>query len=92
MLPSTGKSYAAVFLDTAEVVNFNDTSGIRRSDRELADVAVAAVKQLQDAMDDLLKAGLTVEPTIKVVENRFSNLGISVDSYLMNINVWRKLS
>jgi hypothetical protein len=74
------------------VVNLAGQQGYRRSDRELADAALAAVKQLQDAMDDLIKAGLTVEPAIKIVENRFSNLGLSVDSYLINLNVWRKLS
>jgi hypothetical protein len=77
---------------TAGVVNLASQQGYRRSDRELADAALAAVKQLQDAMDDLIKAGLTVEPAIKIVENRFSNLGLSVDSYLINLNVWRKLS
>lgn len=77
---------------TAGVVNLAAQQGYRRSDRELADAALAAVKQLQDAMDDLIKAGLTVEPAIKIVENRFSNVGLSVDSYLINLNVWRKLS
>ena len=88
----TKQTHKAEGPSAADVVSFDDLERYRRSDRELTDAALGAVKQLQDAMDDLIKAGLTVEPAIKIVENRFSNLGLSVDSYLINLNVWRKLS
>ncbi len=83
---------AEIMPASADVVSFNGSSTRRRSDRELADAALTAAKRLQDAMDDAIKAGLIVEPTVKMVENRFAGVGVSSDSYLMNLNVWRKLS
>lgn len=76
---------------TANVVAFDAAGARRRSDRELADAALMAAKKLQDAMDDAIKAGLIVEPTVKKVENRFVSVGVSSDSYLVNLSVWRKL-
>ncbi|MEM7123172.1 MAG: hypothetical protein AAF563_17965 [Pseudomonadota bacterium] len=83
---------AAATPTPAEVVSFDGAVTRRRSDRELADAALLAAKKLQDAMDDAIKAGLIVEPTVKMVENRFASVGVSSDSYLLNLNVWRKLS
>ena len=77
---------------SANVVSLDRSGTHRRSDRELADAALMAAKRLQDAMDDAIKAGLIVEPTVKSVENRFVSIGVSSDSYLLNLNVWRKLS
>jgi hypothetical protein len=76
----------------ADAVSFDDKQSNRRSDRELADAARGAVRHLQDVMDDLVKAGLTVEPAFKIVTHRSSNLGHSADSYQVDLDVWRKLS
>ncbi len=77
---------------SAQVVSLDSAATRRRSDRELADAALMAAKKLQDAMDDAIKAGLIVEPTVKMVESRFVSVGVSSDSYLLNLNIWRKLS
>ena len=64
-----------------DVVNLDGSGNRRRSDRELADAALMAAKHLQDAMDAAIMAGLIVEPTAKMVENRFVGVGVSSDSY-----------
>lgn len=76
----------------SQVLDFNDNRSLKRSDNELAQAAVQAMKGLQEAMDDAIKAGLLVEPNIKCVENRFANVGVSSESYLLNLHILRQLS
>lgn len=89
---SQSETTGAISWMNAETVNFQGTTDRRRSDRDLADATVAAAKQLQDAMDAAIMAGLVIEPALKLVENRFAQVGVSSDSYLVNVGVWRKLS
>ncbi len=62
------------------------------SDRNLATQITAAIAELQDAMDAAIKAGLIVEPEFKTVSGRFNEFGVSVDSHLCAVQIYRKLS
>ncbi|MSP82404.1 MAG: hypothetical protein EXQ94_05605 [Alphaproteobacteria bacterium] len=63
-----------------------------QSDKELADSIIAAMRALQDAMDNAVLAGLLVEPTITLVPNRFNEMGVSTESFILNVRIYRKLS
>ncbi|MEM7124337.1 MAG: hypothetical protein AAF563_23880 [Pseudomonadota bacterium] len=77
---------------SSRVLEFDGARATKRSDQELAQAAVTAMKNLQDAMDEAIKAGLLIEPNIKRVENRFVNVGVSADSFLLNLHILRQLS
>ncbi len=62
------------------------------SDRELAANLTRAIATLQQTMDAASRAGLIVEPSFKSISGRFNEYGVSVDSYICNVEVYRKLS
>ena len=62
------------------------------SDRNLATQTTAAIAELQDAMEAATKAGLIVEPEFKSVSGRFNEFGVSVDSHMCSVQIYRKLS
>jgi len=62
------------------------------SDKELAEQIITAMRALQDAMDSAVLAGLIVEPTFTLVPNRFSEMGVSTESHILNVQIYRKLS
>ncbi len=62
------------------------------SDRELAIAITRSIAQLQDAMDAAIRGGLIVEPSFKTVSGRFNEFGISVDSHICTIQIYRKLA
>ncbi len=62
------------------------------SDRVLARNLNQGTAKLQDAMDAASKAGLIIEPTFKSISGRFNEFGVSVDSYVCNVELYRKLS
>ena len=43
-------------------------------------------------MDAASKAGLIIEPTFKSVSGRFNEFGVSIDSYICSVEIYRKLS
>ncbi len=61
-------------------------------DRQLATHLTLGISKLQDAMDSASKAGLIIEPTFKSISGRFNEFGVSVDSYVCNVELYRKLS
>ena len=65
---------------------------VRPSDRELALNLNQGVARLQDSMDAASKAGLIIEPTFKSISGRFNEFGVSIDSYVCNVELYRKLS
>ncbi len=65
---------------------------VTRSDRELSKTVTLAIARLQDAMDEASRAGLIIEPAFKLISGRFSEFGISTDSYICNVQIFRKLS
>ena len=62
------------------------------SDRVLAHTLTQGIARLQDTMDAASKAGLIIEPTFKSISGRFNEFGVSVDSYVCNVELYRKLS
>lgn len=62
------------------------------SDRVLAHKLTQGIARLQDTMDAASKAGLIIEPTFKSISGRFNEFGVSVDSYVCNVELYRKLS
>ena len=65
---------------------------IAPSDRGLATAVTRAIAQLQDAMDAAIRGGLIVEPSFKTVSGRFNEFGVSVDSHICNVQIYRKLA
>ncbi len=61
------------------------------SDREIAEQIVGAVNQVQEVMDRAILAGLLVEPDFKRIENRLTQSGMRLDSFVCSIRVFRKL-
>ena len=43
-------------------------------------------------MDAAIQAGLIVEPSFKTVSGRFNEFGVSVDSDLCSVQIYRKLA
>ena len=64
----------------------------RPSDRRLATEVTKAIATLQDAVDSAVRAGLIVEPNFQSVGNRFNEFGVSVDSYIFTVAMYRKLA
>ena len=62
------------------------------SDRVLARNLIQGTARLQDAMDAASKAGLIIEPTFTSISGRFNEFGVSVDSYVCTVELYRKLS
>ena len=62
------------------------------SDRELSVKVTQAIADLQDAMDCASRAGLIIEPSFKSITGRFNEFGVSVDSYVCSVEMYRKLS
>ena len=67
-------------------------SYVAPSDRALATQVTAAIAALQDAMDAAIKAGLIVEPEFKTVSGRFNEFGVSIDSHICAVQIYRKLA
>ena len=51
-----------------------------------------AIGELQDAIDAAILAGLIVEPSFKPISGRFNEFGVSVESYVCNVQTYRKLA
>jgi hypothetical protein len=60
-------------------------------DRMIVDAIMQAVRALNQALDDAVKAGLMVEPTFATASRRFDDMGITAQSYVANVKVFRKL-
>lgn len=65
---------------------------VTRSDRALSKGVSQAIATLQDAMDEASRAGLIIEPAFKSISGRFNEIGVSIDSYICSVEIYRKLS
>lgn len=74
----------------ASVSEFTPPSPETR-DRMIAEAMMHAVRALNQALDDAVKAGLMVEPTFATASRRFDDMGITAQSYVANVKVFRKL-
>ena len=61
-------------------------------DREIADRATRALSELQDALDAAILAGLNVDPSFALIENRLSQFASRIDSYVCKVNIYRQLA
>ncbi len=73
-------------------VDVEESREDRPTDREIALRAARAIGELQDAIDAAILAGLMVEPSFKPISGRFNEFGVSVDSYVCNVQIYRKLA
>ena len=61
-------------------------------DREIADRTTRAINELQDALDAAILAGLNVEPSFALIENRLTQFASRIDSYVCKMNIYRQLA
>ncbi len=61
-------------------------------DREFADRTSRAINELQDALDAAILAGLNVEPSFTLIENRLTQFASRIDSYVCKVNIYRQLA
>ncbi len=61
-------------------------------DREIADRMQRALAEFQDALDAAILAGLNVEPSFVLIENRLTQFASRIDSYVCKVNVYRQLA
>jgi hypothetical protein len=66
-------------------------TGGDQQDRYVAARVVSALNSFQDAMDAAALAGLIIEPTFKQFPNRFKELGSDMESYVAQVEIYRKL-
>ena len=77
----------------AGAAEFADSGDYQRlSDRDLASHVGNAIASLQEAMDAAVRAGLMIEPSFKEVSGRFKEFGVSVNSYICAVQIFRKLT
>ncbi len=63
-----------------------------QDDRDIANCILAAMTELQKAMDGAVLAGLIVEPNFARIENRLTQCGMRIDSFVCKVGVYRKLA
>ncbi len=61
-------------------------------DCEIADRTSRAINELQDALDAAVLAGLNVEPSFVLIENRLTQFASRIDSYVCKFNLYRRLA
>ena len=73
-------------------VDVEESREDRLTDREIALRVSRAIGELQDAIDAAILAGLMVEPSFKSISGRFNEFGVSMDSYVCSVQMYRKLA
>ncbi len=73
-------------------VDVEESREDRPADREIALRVARAIGDIQDAIDSAILAGLMVEPCFKPISGRFNEFGVSMDSYVCSVQIYRKLS
>lgn len=68
------------------------TRDIGLSDAQIAEKIQLAVAQIQGTMDAALMAGLIVEPSFSLIENRQTHWGVRLDSFVCNVRAYRRLT
>jgi len=62
------------------------------SDREIAGRVQRALSELQESLDAAVLAGLIVEPSFTRIENRLTQCGARVDSFVGKVHILRRLT
>ncbi len=73
-------------------VDVEESREDRPTDREIALRVTRAIGELQDAIDAAILAGLMVEPSFKPISGRFNEFGVSMESYVCSVQIYRKLA
>ncbi len=68
------------------------TRSIGLSDAQIAEKIQQASALIQDSMDAALMAGLIVETSFSLVENRQTPWGVRIDSFVCNVRTYRRLT
>ena len=68
------------------------TRNIGLSDAQIAENIQLAITSIQESMDAALMAGLIVEPSFNLVENRQTPSGMRIDSFVCNVRTYRRLT
>ena len=63
-----------------------------QDDCDIANRVVAAITEVQESMDQAVLAGLIVEPKFARIENRLTQCGVRIDSFVCKVGVYRKLA
>ncbi len=63
-----------------------------QDDRDIANRILAAITEVQESMDQAVLAGLIVEPNFARIENRLTQCGARIDSFVCKIGLYRKLA
>ena len=69
-----------------------EASGHPLGDREIADRTQRALAELQNPLDAAVLAGLIVEPSFTCSENRLTQCGARVDSFVGGVHVLRRMA
>ncbi len=77
---------------TLPAVNVEESRTEAPTDRELAQRVTRAIGELQGVLDAAILAGLMVEPSFKRVDGRFNEFGVSVESHVCHVQIYRKLA
>ena len=62
------------------------------SDYDIAEMVNRAVTTIQEAMDRAMMAGLVVEPSFSLIENRLTPWGVRTEPYVCTVKSFRRLT
>ena len=62
------------------------------TDQEIAATLQRGVATIQDAMDTAQMAGLVIEPSFSLIENRLAPCGMRLDSFVCIVHSFRRLT
>ena len=70
----------------------HEKASAHQDDCDIANRVVAAITEVQESMDQAVLAGLIVEPKFASIENRLTQCGVRIDSFVCKVGVYRKLA
>ncbi len=62
------------------------------TDHEIGDLLNRGIATIQDAMDRAQMAGLVLEPSFSMIENRLAPCGMRLDSFVCKVGSFRRLT
>ncbi len=62
------------------------------TDHEIGELLNRAIATIQDAMDRAQMAGLVIEPSFSLIENRLAPCGMRLDSFVCKVGSFRRLT
>ena len=80
----------AIRLHEATVADYRVAN--QGDDRDFANCILSAMTEIQEAMDRAVLAGLIVDPKFARIENRLTQCGTRIDSFVCRVGVYRKLA